>query len=133
MAAVRVTKEDAPLVRRLIPVLLFFVAPFAHAADRFPFVIPGDDASPSPTNMSALSPRPVPTTSWTPSPTCRRSLTTSMPGWPAGNGRNQETPRVAACFVRSARFRAFFLEGLLRPPPQERPEGRTTYGSAPEL
>lgn len=44
-----------------IPAFILFgvVVPSAHAADRFPFVIPGDDATATITDFSAMSPKPA--------------------------------------------------------------------------
>ena len=53
----RVGSSGLVLVSGLV---ILFVACGAHGGDeRFPFVIPGDDASPSVTNLAPLSPRPA--------------------------------------------------------------------------
>ncbi|MCX6953814.1 MAG: hypothetical protein NTV51_16825 [Verrucomicrobia bacterium] len=52
-------RSPLPLLRRIVPAFLVSCAAVAGAADRFPFVIPGDDASASVTNLSGLSPRPA--------------------------------------------------------------------------
>ncbi len=48
-----------PKPYRLILSLWCIIAPGALAEERFPFVIPGDDATPSATDFSDLSPRPA--------------------------------------------------------------------------